>query len=192
MKRTLLILTPVVIAAVVCLAVAHAGERRVRVNVQPRPAASDPSVKLDYDIVYVRAPRHGDKRPTAWAEVFAPTHEEPGADLMLLHPDGTEELLVPGGDGGVADPYVSFDGQWVYFAKFEHLRKPAGARWQAAPPCSDIYKIHVKSRRLVRLTEQAWTPNINGEGPWLHGRGVFNLSPCPVPGRKIVFTSNRN
>jgi hypothetical protein len=40
---------------------------------------------------------------------------EPGADLMLLHPDGSEELLVEGGDGSITDPMVSFDGQWVYY-----------------------------------------------------------------------------
>jgi hypothetical protein len=38
---------------------------------------------------------------------------EPGADLVLLRPDGTEELLAAGGDGAVTDPMVSFDGRWV-------------------------------------------------------------------------------
>src|SRR4051794_4465973 len=32
------------------------------------PVSSDPSVKIDYDIVYVRAPRHGDVRMGKWAE----------------------------------------------------------------------------------------------------------------------------
>jgi hypothetical protein len=54
----------------------------------------------DYDIAYVRQARFGDSINTTWPEVFHPAQLDPGADLMLLHPDGTEELLVAGGNGG--------------------------------------------------------------------------------------------
>src|SRR5204862_395202 len=64
-----------------------------------------------YDIVYVRQPRYGDTTNTTWPEVAHPASLEPGADLMLLHPDGSEELLVAGGTGAVTDPFVSFDGR---------------------------------------------------------------------------------
>src|SRR5687767_13403392 len=70
---------------------------------------------LPYDVVYVRQPRYGDDTNTTWPEVFHPARIDPGADLMLLHPDGTEEVLVAGGDGAVTDPFVSFDGEWVYY-----------------------------------------------------------------------------
>src|SRR5262245_2526597 len=80
--------------------------------------SSDKSVRYYFDIVYVRAPRHADEKMGKWAEFSDPIHIEPGADLMLLHPDGREEKLVDGTDGSVMDPYVSFDGQWVYYAKF--------------------------------------------------------------------------
>ena len=53
------------------------------------------------------------------------------------------------------DPYVSFDGEWVYYAKFIDA-KHTGA---------DIYKIHVPSRKIVRLTDQTFTPN-TGAAPW--------------------------
>ena len=56
-------------------------------------------------------PRYGDDTRTRWPEVFHPTHHEPGADLMLLRPDGSEEVLVEGGRGAVTDPYVSLDGE---------------------------------------------------------------------------------
>ena len=49
---------------------------------------------VDYDIVYVRQPRFGDNTNTLWPEVFHPARLDPGADLMLLHPDGSEEVLV--------------------------------------------------------------------------------------------------
>ena len=52
-------------------------------------------MKYDYDIVYVRAPRR-DNGKSSWAEVGDPRTMEPGADLMLLHPDGKEEVLVAG------------------------------------------------------------------------------------------------
>ena len=60
---------------------------------------------VPYDIVYVRQPRYGDTTNTIWPEVFHPARGEPGADLMLLHPDGTEEVLVacsiPAGGNGI-------------------------------------------------------------------------------------------
>ncbi|OAI46593.1 hypothetical protein AYO44_11060, partial [Planctomycetaceae bacterium SCGC AG-212-F19] len=162
-------------------------------NVTPAPVASDKSVKYDYDIVYVRAPRHGEEKRTKWADFSDPTRMESGADLMLLHPDGSEELLVAGKDGSVVDPYVSFDGQWVYYAKFIDAQHTG----------SDIYRLHVKSRQIIKLTDQTFTPN-TGAAPWAkdfrtpeQGKtalryGVFNLGPCPAPGGKVVFTSNRN
>ena len=162
-----------------------------KLNVEPAAIATDKAVKYDYDIVYVRAPRFGDERPGRWAEVFNPMNMDPGADLMLLHPDGREEVLVKGGDGAVADPYVSFDGRWIYFAKFhdQTKRQPYGFPRGGA----DIFKIHVESRKLVQLTHQERTPN-TGILSVEEAKNipVFNLGPCPAPGGKIVFTSTRN
>ncbi len=124
-----------------------------------------------------------------------------GADLMLLHPDGKEEVLVVGGKGSVTDPMVSFDGQWVYYALFHDLT--GGSTSQGAPAGADIYKIHVPTRKVVRLTQQRFTPN-TGAAHWSKdfrsaepgknylGYGVFNMGPCPLPGGKVIFTSNRN
>src|SRR4051794_7233968 len=63
--------------------------------------SSDKSVRYDFDIIYIRAPRHGDDKMGKWAEFSDPIHIEPGADLMLLHPNGREEKLVDGADGSV-------------------------------------------------------------------------------------------
>ncbi|MCP5152986.1 MAG: hypothetical protein H6983_02385 [Ectothiorhodospiraceae bacterium] len=161
---------------------------------------------VDYDIVYVRAPRHGDEVNTRWPEVKDPIRAEPGTDLMLLHPDGTEEVLVPGGDGAVVDPCVSFDGKSVYYARFHDLRPGAlnTQRRDAPRGGSDIYRIDVETREVVQLTFGEWTPN-TGAAPWSSdplraeppgtfylGYGIFNLGPCPLPGGKVVFTSSRN
>ncbi len=162
-------------------------------NVQPLPITTDKSVTYDYDIVYVRAPRYGDEKRGTWADFSDPLRMEPGADLMLLHPNGVEEVLVSGKDGSVMDPFVSFDGQWVYYAKFIDAQHTG----------ADIYKMHVKSKKTIKLTDQTFTPN-TGAANWSkdyrrpeQGKtalryGVYNIGPTPVPGGKVVFTSDRN
>jgi Hydrazine synthase alpha subunit middle domain len=171
------------------------------INVTPPHFSTDKSVKLDYDIVYVRAPRRGDALGTNWTEISNPVYMDAGADLMLLHPDGKEEVLVRGGPGSVTDPMVSFDGAWVYYTLFHDLKGASVSQGAAAG--ADIFKIHVKSRKIVRLTGQQFTPN-TGAGIWSRdfrtpeaGKnhleyGVFNMGPCPLPGGRVLFTSNRN
>ncbi len=167
----------------------------------PVPASST----VDYDIVYVRQPRD-DAEPTRWAEAFHPARLAAGADLMLLHPDGGEELLVRGGRGSVTDPFVSFDGEWVYFSYFYDLRPERLNRQRQYLPLegADIFRIHLATRRVEQLTFGEFTPN-TGAGRWHAsnpvdpspeydrlGYGILNLGPCPLPGGKVAFTSNRN
>jgi hypothetical protein len=166
-------------------------EKKARVlNVDPPHISKDAGVKYDYDIVYVRAPRKGDDKQIAWTEVFAPLRAEPGSDLMLLHPDGSEKVLVAAGDDAITDPFVSFDGESVYFARFDNVKKPGAEK--PTSESSDIFRIHVKSRKIVRLTEQLFTPNTGVVARGLRAPGVYNLGPCPLPGGKVMFTSNRN
>jgi hypothetical protein len=159
-----------------------------------------------YDIVYVRQPRFGDQDNTLWPEVFHPARIDAGADLMLLHPDGREEVLVAGGDGSVTDPFVSFDGEWVYYSLFPDLRPEALNFQRGDLPYSgaDIHRIHLPTRRIEQLTFGEFAPN-TGAGRWDEhnpidppegynrlGYGILNLGPCPLPGGRIVFTSNRH
>ena len=159
----------------------------------------------DYDIVYVRAPRAGDDSIVPLPEVFHPIQIGAGTDLMLLHPDGSEEVLVAGGAGAIVDPFVSFDAQWVYYSKFHDQtdldRQRPGNPARAG---ADVFKIHLATREIVRLTFQEWTPNTGvlewssdplaaePDRPHYLGYGVFNLGPCPLPGGKVVFSSSRN
>ena len=169
----------------------------------PLAAAQTPR---DYDIVYVRQARHGDDVNTIWPEVFHPARLDPGADLMLLHPDGSEEVLVEGGDGGVTDPFVSFDGESIYYARFPDLRPEAlnDQRDNLPYAGADIYRIRLATRHIEQLTHGEFTPN-TGAGTWDEsnpvdppsnydrlGYGILNLAPCPVPGGRIAFVSNRN
>jgi len=161
--------------------------------------------EVDYDIVYVRAPRYGDDTITRMPEIKDPINVEPGTDLMLLHPDGTEEILVSGSKGAVMDPAVSFDGKWVFFAKIHDATQVnTQRRANAARSGADIFKINLETREIVQLTFQEWTPN-TGIGNWSTdpltanppgsnylGYGIFNLGPAPLPDGKLVFTSSRN
>jgi hypothetical protein len=173
-------------------------------NVVVPHVSTDADIKLDYDIVYVRAKRAGDTvHKRFYTDFSQPVTMEPGADLMLLHPDGTEELLVAGGDGSITDPIVSFDGSWVYFVHLYDLRNHN--QWSPPARGADIFKIHLPTRRIVRLTNQVFTPN-TGAAAWASdfrnashkendkthfSYGVFNMGPCPLPGGRIAFTSNR-
>ncbi|MCI0701063.1 MAG: hypothetical protein L0241_08265 [Planctomycetia bacterium] len=123
MLKTLLSLAVCVpLSAMICAVAADPALPPKKLDPVPKPLASDTSVKLDDDIVYVRAPRFvpgkaGKERPSAWPEIAHPTNINAGYDLMILHPDGKEEVLVEGGEGSIADPFVSFDAEWVYYAR---------------------------------------------------------------------------
>jgi hypothetical protein len=173
-------------------------------NTDIKPIGTDKSVKWDYDIVYVRAPRWGDEvHKRFYTDFSAPITMEPGADLMLLRPDGSEEVLVKGGDGSITDPMMSFDGEWVYYVKIHYLKK--ASQWNPPAAGADIFKIHLKSKRIVRLTNQQFAPNL-GAGDWASdfrnasrnenrkhhfAYGVYNMGPCPLPDGRVAFTSNR-
>ncbi|MDA1013939.1 MAG: hypothetical protein O3A00_05735 [Planctomycetota bacterium] len=173
------------------------------INVNVPHVSTDKSIQFDYDIVYVRTPRKGDEARSLWTEIAHPGLMDAGGDLMLLHPDGREEVLVPGGENGsVTDPMVSLDGEWVFYS---HIRGLKGTSQHGQPPFggADIHKIHVKTRKIVRLTHGKLTPN-TGAADWAddphkstndktwHNYGVLNMGPCPLPGGRLVFTSSRN
>src|SRR5262245_17762524 len=167
-------------------------------NLDPPAVATDPSVKLDYPMVYVRLLR--EQKTRVWAQAGVPLQMNRGADLMLLHPNGREEVLVEGGKGSLTDPMVSFDGEWVYYSLFHDL---TNYNHGFAPSAADIYKIHVPTRKLVRITKGGFSPN-TGAAHWSEdyqkpqpGKTtmpypVCNMGPCPLPGGKIMFTSNRH
>ena len=166
----------------------------------------DLRAQVDYDIVYVRQARFGDMVNTTWPEIFHPGRMDPGADLMLLHPDGSEEILVDCETCGVTDPVVSFDAQWVYYSFFPDLSQGSLNTQRGNLPYqgADIYRINLNSRVIEQLTFGKFTPN-TGAGNWDEsnplnptaefnrlGYGILNLGPMPLPGGRLAFTSNRN
>ena len=91
--RVFLCLSIIAVASSFCQA-DEAAPRRL--SIDPPHISTNKPVKYDYDIIYVRGTRRKDGKEARWAEFSRPTMMELGADLMLLHPDGSEELLVSG------------------------------------------------------------------------------------------------
>src|SRR5260370_37433005 len=121
---------------------------------------------VNYDIVYVRAPRAGDNNYIRFPDVFFPTAMPSGSDLMLLHANGSEEVLFAAGTGAVLDPAVSFDAQWVYFsyipdASNSRINPQRGLAYGSA----DIYKININTGAVTQLPHQEWTPP-TGSANW--------------------------
>ena len=50
---------------------------------------------------------------------------------------------------------VSFDGEWVYYSHLYNLQK--ANQWSPPRQGADIFKIHVRSRRIVKLTASSDT-----------------------------------
>ena len=154
---------------------------------------------VDYDIVYVRYPRAGDFTNVGMPAGEKPYHISGGADLMLLHPDGSDEILVDCDETQtVLDPTISFDGQWVYYVKLsglvptESIHKQQGAGF--------IYKMRLDgSVQEIQLTDGSSgfeTGKLAGNGAAdeaaLTARfGFRDLAPAPLPGGKILLLSNR-
>ena len=125
---------------------------------------------------------------------------------MLLHPDGSEEVLVAGGDGAVTDPFVSFDAQWVYYSYFPDVRAAGATTTSAACPTTAPTSTASTSRRArsssspsassrptpAPATSTSRTRSNPGAGYDRLGYGILNLGPAPLAGGKIAFTSNRN
>jgi hypothetical protein len=175
----------------------------------PTPTPSIPPWTGTYDVVFVRYPRHGEEQRVRLPEGEIPYVIEPGGDLMLLRPDGTTEMLVDCPNEGatncsVQDPSVSFDGTTVYYAKYVDI--DTEQPWHFQPAHSFIFKMALKTpeledipaseRREVQITDFGSgfaTDKLNGSGDEdrLKEFGIRDLGPTPLPGGRIVFTSNR-
>ncbi len=151
---------------------------------------------VSYDIAYVRAPRFGDTTPSKFQDVVNATKLDPGCDLMRRRADGTEDVLVPGGTGCVADPWVSFDGATIYYTYYPDLRESAMVDSYSGhlPKLgADIWKVDVATKTTTQLTHGMadYDPAAGGA---LAGYGIVNAQPTEVQtpfGPKLIFVSNR-
>ncbi|WP_440903479.1 hypothetical protein ACMZOO_11490 [Catenovulum sp. SX2] len=146
---------------------------------------------VDYDIVYVRYPAADPDQDF----VTIPQGEQEykiagGADLILLKADGTQRILVDCQQCSVMDPYVSYDGKWVYYSLIEQAANES-ASW--------LYKINLElaNSKPIRLTfddgfDSALYAGNSKQGHDLSSyRGIRDMAPVPLSNGKLLFTSNR-
>lgn len=116
---------------------------------------------LPYDLIYVRAAYKGatgSTNNTVWPDTVRPLIPEAGAQLMVLHADGTREVLFPLAQyrsqidtpsatplsaGSVADPNISFDAKWVVFAWYHDLSNLNDQRDNLSYRGADLYKLNL-------------------------------------------------
>ncbi len=94
----------------------------------------------------------------------------------------------------------------MYYSRFPDLRTARLNYQRGDLPYDgcDIFRIHLGTREIQQLTHGEFTPN-TGAGNWDEsnpldpppqynrlGYGILNLGPCPLPGGRVAFTSNRN
>jgi hypothetical protein len=141
-----------------------------------------------FPIITVESPRIDPTPTTYFPEVFnAAVH--PPSKLLRVALDGAQDYLLAGGTDALMDPVMSLDGKWVFFT---HLRQIPNGYGQMKPQ-SDIYRIRLSDKKVVRLTEQNWeapamVTNPNADYPY---QSVCNMHPCHHPSGKLVFVSNR-
>jgi hypothetical protein len=150
------------------------------------------NIIVNYDIIYVRYPATS---PTS-KFVAIPQGEKPydiaaGADLILLKPDGTEEILVDCNKCSIMDPFISYDANWVYYSFIEEPTK-ASASW--------IYKINLRKKPYtpIRLTfdtsfnNNFYNKNTSTNSDLKNHRMIRDMAPVPLADGRILFTSNRS
>ena len=137
----------------------------------------------DFPIVYIESPISG-PRPRI-NDIAKPMWTEPGSKLVYRDSDGNKEVLVdPSPDGGILDPAVSLDGKWVYYTLVPDSRP---VFYNPVQP-SDIYKINIETKEIIRLTHSEYTPVGDSNTP----PQIHNVGACPIPGGKVIFESSRN
>ncbi len=145
-----------------------------------------------YPIIAVRSERLGDAQSVGYPDVFLPT-QHPTSDLVLINPDGTEEVLVSGNDiDAVFDP-KTIDGVNVYFVRIKDCKQVHTQRRNLPFNGSDIYSINVETRVETKWTDQTQAP-LEGFADWNttpFNYGVLNLGPQPLPDGRLVYVSSR-
>lgn len=155
---------------------------------------------VDYDIVYVRY----NIDPSTNTYIKLPQGENPyditpGADLMLLKPDGTEIVLVNCENNcSVMDPTISFDAKTVYYS---YIEIPDSDHPNSSST-SWLYKIQLDDPDFapIRLTfndgfdSRLYATNNNDRPDFDQNRyrQIRDMAPIPLADGRLLFTSNRS
>ena len=148
---------------------------------------------IDFPIVACRMPTAGNQFRDAFPDARNDSlYIGRGTQLILLHPDGSEEtLLDPGPNGACADPVVSYDGQSILFTLFTDPQDINTQRKLSRSP-SHIMRIDLQTRQLTQLSfgsEVAWQDSSHQIDPRY---ASFDVAPTPLPDGRILFLSSRD
>ena len=139
-------------------------------HAQGPPRHTPAQVGIDYDIVAVKMPTPANPRARDWQDALgASLYIGQGAELVIIHPDGSEDLLFSGGpQTSCIDPSVSYDGKTVYFSMFRNPRIVNQQRLSLSREPAHIWKIDLATRKATQLTfgtEMAWRDSANQIDP---------------------------
>ena len=157
----------------------------------PRQLPRD--VGITSPIVACRMPKAGNEERRAFPDVMNfSLYVGRGTDLVLIHPNGREELLVDAGpNGAIVDPFVSYDGQSVYFSKFEDPEDFNLQRNLSMKP-AHIWRYDFATGRATQLTfgqKPRFEDTSHAIDPHY---AQFNVAPVELPDGRILFLSNRD
>lgn len=176
---------------VVTAAVAGIGEAQ-----SGPPVMTPAQAGIAYRIVACRMPVAGNEERDAFPDAANMSlYIGRGTDLVLIHPNGTEELLYDAtGNEAVVDPLVSFDGRTVYFSKFVDPEDwhPQIGWWRLSRSPAHLWKIDVQTRVATQLTfgtRPNWQDSAHQVNP---GYGLFDVAPIELADGRILFLSNRD
>ena len=148
---------------------------------------------INYPIVACRMPTAGNENRDAFPDARNYSlYVGRGTQLILLHPDGSEELLYdPGPNGACVDPIVTHDGQAILFTRFidpENFNTQRNLSWSPA----HIMQIDLQTRVVTQLThgtEVAWQDSSHQVDPRY---GSFDVAPTELADGRILFLSSRD
>ncbi len=183
----------------------------VRAQLEPAPTFTTPqAVGIQYDIVACRMPLPS-TLPADYRDWFPDVFNfsifvGPGSDLVAIHPDGTETVLVsagsvpiqsvPGGvtrtsaNASIVDPLVSFDAKSIYFALFED---PIARHFQRKLPIKPafIFRYSLTTGAVTQLTFDDQVDVSDQFRQVAPPYAKLDVAPVELADGRILFLSNR-
>ncbi|MDB4786209.1 c-type cytochrome [bacterium] len=135
---------------------------------------------VDFSVIAMRLPRDINVHPIL-PRADDPFRIDPGTDLVIIDPNGNEEVLVDADFDEVAmDPQVSFDGKTLFYTLAKKVNPEDNQNYLDIQ--SNIYMMNLESREITQVTHQD-----GGE----RGNTILDSGPSPLGDDRIIFTSNR-
>lgn len=150
-------------------------------------------VGIDYPIVACRMPRRDRQDKEHFPDVMNfSLYVDRGTDLVLIHPDGREEVIVETGEtGAVVDPVVSFDGRTIFYAKFEDPQNFNTQRKLTRSP-AHIWRYDLATGTSTQITF-GQKPRFEDTAHRIDPRyAQIDLAPVELADGRLLFLSNRD